>query len=128
MSKKNFPSIKQPSSKPVLIIDPRDPLSFLELTDTFNTYTGNEGRFLIVDPSGSGIVPFAGTIESDKHFSSFFGAAASWNVFHSLNKYPTVQVIRQFDGLVIECNIRHTSLNTLVCEFDEPVAGTVICN
>jgi hypothetical protein len=124
----DFPEMSPPSGKPVLTFNKDVPVKFTDLIDTFNSYTGLGGRFLMVSISEEGVTVSSEIIESDKNYvHSQSVAALEWIVDHSLDKYPSVSVVNDSGNEIIG-EISHVSENQIAVRFDIAVTGKVYCN
>ena len=130
-TEKKFPQRSPSAGKPILQFDPTMPACFTDLLDTFVTYAGKGGKFLIVKESEDGIT-VAGTVNlqqlSDKNYvHTQSTASALWTVTHNLNKYPAVR-IKDITGHSIIGDIVDININELTIEFTNPQEGTAIIN
>lgn len=66
-------------------------------------------------------------VHSDASYTLSFAAATTVTVPHNLGKYPSVSVLDSALDLV-ECDVQHVSVNTLVLTFSAAFSGTVACN
>ena len=124
----NHPPVRSPSSKPILLFRTVKDMSFRELVDTFNSYSGYGDKFLIVRSDEKGISVYEGEFFPDRTYLHEQAIAMStWTVNHNLGKYPSCQVMKT-TGHVIGCGIQHTSVNQTVLSFSEPFAGRAIFN
>ena len=125
---KNYPTKREPSSKPILAFTTDNPPSFLDLVDTINSYAGQGDKFLIVKADESGIGIYAGDVIPDKNYIHTQSAPAIiWSITHNLAKYPAVQAIKA-GGYVITGAIRHLNENSLQITFSEEISGIAVCN
>lgn len=67
-------------------------------------------------------------IVADKHYTHTQSLAAStWEITHSMNKYPSVMVTDS-TGAEVEGDVQYTGLNTLTIKFSAPFAGKAFFN
>lgn len=123
----NYPDYPPPSSKPVFKWDPENPASFLELVDTFNSYTGHAGKFLIVNATESGITLSAAVGGDLSYIHTQAVASDEWNVVHGLGKNPSVAVFNHA-GKYVLTRYSYTSLNELKIYFGIPTSGYAYIN
>jgi len=82
--------------------------------------TGTDPNTLYFKTSG-------GLIE-DKNYLHVQGSpASSWNVTHSLNKYPAITIFDS-SGNQVEGDVTYSSLNQVVLTFSAAFAGTATFN
>ena len=128
MANSNYPVTKDPSSKPILWFDPDNPAGFKDLADTILSYVGHGGKLLMVRLDETGIGLYEAEIVPDKNFVHTQTMPAKvWTVTHSLNKYPSVQIILG-DGTVIFSTIKHLSVNQVEITFMEDLSGIAVFN
>lgn len=124
----NFPGYSPPSSKPILVWDPNNPATFLELIDTLSSYTGHAGKVLVVNTTEDGITVSTATVTSDKnHIHLQAVAATTWTITHALAKFPSVVVV-DAGGHVIITDIQYISDSEVQVNFTVNSVGTVYLN
>ena len=124
----NFPPTSPPSGKPILVWDPENPATFLDLVDTISSYTGHAGKTIVVNSTESGLTVSTVTISSDKNHIHVQGSpATTWVVSHALAKYPAVSVV-DASGHVIIADVEYIDDATININFVNATAGTVYLN
>jgi hypothetical protein len=128
---KDFPEQSPSSGKPILQFNPDLPANFIDLLDTFTSYTGKGGKFLIVKESEDGIttaeVGDLAQIADKNYIHAQNSALVLWTVTHNLGKYPSVR-IKDATGHSMVGDIIDISTNELTIEFTEPQTGVAIIN
>lgn len=130
---KDFPQMSPSAGKPILPFDPDYAKRFIELLDTFLSYTGHGGKFLMVKETEDGITVAEAdnaTILSisDKNYVHTQAVANTlWTVDHNLGKYPSVR-IKDGTGHSVIGDIVDISINQLTIEFSSAQSGVAIIN
>lgn len=127
----DFPQKSPSAGKPILPFDPDYAKRFIELLDTFLSYEGHGGKFLMIKETEDGItvaepVDLVG-IADKNHIHTQAVANTLWTVTHNLGKYPSVR-IKDGTGHSIVGDIVDVSINELTIEFTSAQAGVAIIN
>lgn len=124
----NFPGFSEPSSKPILVWDPNNPASFLELIDTFNHYDGLAGRAIIVNQDENGLTTAAIDFVSDKYYVHLQASpATTWMITHPLAKRASVTITDE-QGHVMTTDIQYLSDSYIEVNFVNAKAGVAYLN
>lgn len=124
----NFPGFAEPSSKPILLWDPENPATFLELVDTFNSYAGLAGRVVIVNSTENGLTTSTVSIESDKNYIHVqLTPATTWVINHPLQKLTSVTLVDS-SGHEMESDVQHLDDSNVEINFVNAKAGAAYLN
>ena len=127
----DFPQMSPSAGRPILPFDPDVPRKFIELLDTFLSYTGKEGMFIVVNETATGLTVASQQILTQiadrNHVHTQSSAATLWTVTHNLGKYPSVR-IKDNTGHSMEGDIVDISINEITIEFSSAKSGVAILN
>jgi hypothetical protein len=127
-SGEDFPQKSPSAGRPILEFDPDVPRKFIELLDTFLSYTGKAGLAVVVNETETGLTTRSVTIVNDKNYIHTQSvASAIWTITHNLGKYPSVR-IKDGTGHQIIGDIVDVSINELTIEFTTTQSGIAILN
>jgi hypothetical protein len=90
------------------------------------TLTHKSSNGTLVNDNFYSILLFAGAQDLSFEFAQA-SAAATWNITHNLNKFPSV-TIKLSDGTVGQAAVTHTNKNTLTISFSADTSGTAYMN
>jgi len=124
----NYPGFSPPSSKPILVWDPDNPATFLDLVDTISSYTGHAGKAVVINATESGLTVSTLVISSDKNHIHVQGTPATeWIVTHALDKYAAVSIVDS-SGHQMITDYEYISTTEIRVHFLAATAGTVYLN
>ena len=125
----DYPTQKEPSSKPVLVWDPENPLRFIDLIDTFADYSGKSGQFLKVKTSEDGITVETIAVIGDQNYIHVQpGASNDWGTInHGMGKKPCVDIFDN-SGNPAHAIVTHIDDDNLTITSSVAFAGTAIMN
>jgi len=124
----DYPTIKGPSSKPILKFDKSVPVRFIQLLDTFSDYVDKGGKFLVVNEAEDAITVSVATMESDKHAAHVQVAPSSdFSINHALEKFPSIQAFTTA-GNPAEVHYSHTDNNNVRIQSELAFEGTIYMN
>ena len=90
------------------------------------TLVGSNGNIKVDDVYD--IATFTKSSSGDKHFTfTQTSAAATWNITHNLNKYPSVSIVDSANNLVIG-DVKYTNTNQLTVTFNSAFSGKAYLN
>lgn len=96
--------------------------SHIELLDTPSTYSGQKGKIEMVNDAETGLEFIDRTIVFDQGLPS-----TTWNISHSLKKYPSVTV-KNSAGDIVEGFINYTDKDNLTILFNSAFSGSAVLN
>lgn len=127
----DFPQMSPSAGKPILPFNPEYANRFIELLDTFRSYEGQGGKFLMVKETEDGItlaeIGDLADISDKNYIHTQASANVLWTVNHNLGKYPAVR-IKDETGHALVGDIVDISINQLTIEFSSAQAGVAIIN
>lgn len=127
----DFPQMSPSAGKPILPFDPDYAKRFIELLDTFLSYEGHGGKFLMVKETEDGItVAEIGDLAgiADKNYIHEQAVANTvWTINHNLGKFPSVR-IKDSTGHSMVGDIVDVNINQLTIEFSSAQVGVVVIN
>jgi hypothetical protein len=124
----DFPPRSSIAGKPILVFDPETPIRFIDLIDTIANYTGSAGKFIVVNPTETGLAISLGDSIKDKNYIHTQDIASDeWIVEHYLGKYPSVR-LQDVTGHSMVGDIVDVDLNSLTITFSSPQTGKAIIN